>query len=42
MYVPGLGVILSLLLLLLTGVLVRNLFGGRMVAASSRWCGAYR
>jgi uncharacterized membrane protein len=31
MYVPGLGVILSLLLLLLTGVLVTNLFGGRMV-----------
>ena len=31
MYVPGLGVILSLLLLLLTGVLVKNLFGGRMV-----------
>jgi uncharacterized membrane protein len=32
MYVPGLGVILSLLLLLLTGVVVKNLFGGRMVA----------
>ena len=31
MYVPGLGVILSLLLLLLTGVVVKNLFGGRMV-----------
>ena len=31
-YVPGLGVILSLLLLLLTGVVVKNLFGGRMVA----------
>ena len=30
-YVPGLGVILSLLLLLLTGVVVKNLFGGRMV-----------
>jgi uncharacterized membrane protein len=30
-YVPGLGVILSLLLLLLTGVLVKNLFGGRIV-----------
>jgi uncharacterized membrane protein len=31
-YVPGLGVILSLLLLLLTGVVVKNLFGGRMVS----------
>ena len=31
-YVPGLGIALSLLLLLLTGVLVRNLFGGQMVA----------
>ena len=31
-YVPGVGVILSLLLLFLTGVLVRNLFGGRIVA----------
>jgi uncharacterized membrane protein len=31
MYVPGLGVILSLLLLLLTGVVVKNLFGGRIV-----------
>jgi uncharacterized membrane protein len=30
-YVPGLGVILSLLLLLLTGVVVKNLFGGRIV-----------
>ena len=30
-YVPGLGVIRSLLLLLLTGVVVKNLFGGRMV-----------
>ena len=31
-YVPGLGIVLSLLLLLLTGVLVRNLFGGQIVA----------
>jgi uncharacterized membrane protein len=31
-YVPGVGVILSLLLLFLTGVLVKNLFGGRIVA----------
>jgi len=31
-YIPGLGIILSLLLLLLTGVLVKNLFGGQMVA----------
>jgi uncharacterized membrane protein len=31
-YVPGVGVILSLLLLFLTGLLVKNLFGGRMVA----------
>ena len=31
-YVPGVGVILSLLLLFLTGLLVRNLFGGRIVA----------
>jgi uncharacterized membrane protein len=31
-YVPGLGIILSLLLLLLTGVLVKNLFGGQMIA----------
>lgn len=31
-YVPGLGVVLSLLLLFLTGVLVKNLFGGRIVA----------
>jgi uncharacterized membrane protein len=31
-YIPGVGVILSLLLLLLTGVLVKNLFGGRIVA----------
>ncbi len=31
-YVPGVGVVLSLLLLLLTGVLVKNLFGGQMVA----------
>jgi uncharacterized membrane protein len=31
-YVPGVGIILSLLLLLLTGVVVKNLFGGQMVA----------
>lgn len=31
-YVPGVGIILSLLLLFLTGVLVRNIFGGRIVA----------
>jgi uncharacterized membrane protein len=31
-YVPGLGIVLSLLLLFLTGVLVKNLFGGQMVA----------
>jgi uncharacterized membrane protein len=31
-YVPGLGVVLSLLLLFLTGVLVKNLFGGQIVA----------
>lgn len=31
MYVPGVGLILSLLLLFLTGVLVKNLFGGRVV-----------
>jgi uncharacterized membrane protein len=31
-YIPGLGIILSLLLLFLTGVLVKNLFGGQMVA----------
>jgi len=31
-YVPGVGTILSLLLLFLTGVLVKNLFGGQMVA----------
>ena len=31
-YVPGVGLVLSLLLLFLTGVLVRNLFGGRIVA----------
>jgi uncharacterized membrane protein len=32
MYVPGLGVMLSLLLLFLTGVLVKNLFGGQIVS----------
>jgi uncharacterized membrane protein len=31
-YVPGVGIILSLLLLLVTGVLVKNLFGGQIVA----------
>jgi len=31
-YVPGVGVILSLLLLFLTGLLAKNLFGGRIVA----------
>jgi uncharacterized membrane protein len=31
-YVPGLGIILSLLLLFFTGVLAKNLFGGQMVA----------
>jgi uncharacterized membrane protein len=30
-YVPGLGIILSLLLLFLTGLVVRNLFGRRML-----------
>ena len=31
-YIPGLGIILSLLLLFVTGLLVKNLFGGQMVA----------
>jgi uncharacterized membrane protein len=31
-YIPGLGIILSLLILFFTGVLVKNLFGGQMVA----------
>ena len=31
-YVPGVGIILSLLVLFLTGVMVRHLFGARMVA----------
>jgi len=31
-YIPGLGIILSLFLLFLTGVVVKNLFGGQMVA----------
>lgn len=31
-YVPGLGIVLSLLLLFVTGVVVKNLFGGQMVA----------
>ena len=30
-YIPGLGIIMSLLLLLVTGVLVKNLFGRQMV-----------
>jgi uncharacterized membrane protein len=30
-YIPGLGIILSLLLLLVTGILVRNLFGRQIV-----------
>lgn len=32
-YVPGVGVILSLLLLFLTGVVAKNLFGGRIVGS---------
>jgi uncharacterized membrane protein len=36
MYIPGLGVILSLLLLLLTGLLVRHLFGERLVGSVER------
>ncbi|MFO1393706.1 MAG: DUF502 domain-containing protein [Steroidobacteraceae bacterium] len=31
-YVPGVGLVLSLLLLFLTGLVVKNLFGGRIVA----------
>jgi uncharacterized membrane protein len=31
-YVPGVGVILSFLLLVVTGIVVRNLFGGQIVA----------
>ena len=31
-YVPGVGIILSFLLLVVTGVVVRNLFGGQIVA----------
>lgn len=31
-YIPGLGVVLSLLLLFATGLVVKNLFGGRIVA----------
>jgi uncharacterized membrane protein len=31
-YVPGVGIILSFLLLLVTGIIVRNLFGGQIVA----------
>jgi uncharacterized membrane protein len=30
-YVPGVGIVLSFILLLVTGVVVRNLFGGQMV-----------
>ena len=32
-YVPGVGIILSLLLLVVTGVVVRNLFGGQIIAS---------
>ncbi|HET7203255.1 MAG TPA: DUF502 domain-containing protein [Steroidobacteraceae bacterium] len=32
-YVPGVGIILSLLLLLVTGMVARNLFGGQMLAS---------
>jgi uncharacterized membrane protein len=31
-YVPGVGIILSLALLIVTGVVVRNLFGGQIIA----------
>ncbi len=31
-YVPGVGIILSFLLLVMTGIVVRNLFGGQIVA----------
>jgi uncharacterized membrane protein len=31
-YVPGVGIALSLLLLVVTGVVVRNLFGGQIIA----------
>lgn len=31
-YVPGVGIVLSFVLLLVTGVVVRNLFGGQIVA----------
>jgi uncharacterized membrane protein len=31
-YVPGVGIILSFILLVTTGIVVRNLFGGRIVA----------
>jgi uncharacterized membrane protein len=31
-YVPGVGIILSFLLLVVTGIVVRNLFGGQIVA----------
>jgi uncharacterized membrane protein len=31
-YIPGVGIVLSLLLLLVTGIVVRNLFGGQIVA----------
>jgi uncharacterized membrane protein len=32
-YVPGLGIVLSLVLLFVTGVVVKNLFGGQIVAS---------
>src|SRR4030095_5070982 len=35
-YIPGLGIILSLLLLLVTGVLVKNLFGRQIVEGLGR------
>ncbi len=31
-YVPGVGILLSFILLLVTGIVVRNLFGGQIVA----------
>jgi uncharacterized membrane protein len=35
-YIPGLGIILSLLLLFVTGLLVKNLFGRQLVGAAER------
>lgn len=35
-YIPGLGIILSLLLLFVTGLLVKNLFGRQLVEAAER------